>query len=73
MGLRSMEYASLFIACIVIHRLTPKKEALTAAALQATKEHGLIVDFALGPNQGSGVPAEYDDPGVMWDLWPFNV
>jgi hypothetical protein len=31
------------------------------------------MDFALGPNQGSGVPAEYDDPGVMWDLWPFNV
>lgn len=31
------------------------------------------MDFALGPNQGSGVPAEADDPGVMWDLIPFNV
>jgi len=31
------------------------------------------MDFALGPNQGSGVPAEPDDPGVLWDLIPFNV
>ena len=53
--------------------LTRTTEALTEVALQATKDHGLIIDFALGPNQGSGVPAEYDDPGVMWDLWPFNV
>jgi hypothetical protein len=56
-----------------LHWLTRNTEALTEVALQATKDHGLIMDFALGPNQGSGVPAEYDDPGVMWDLWPFNV
>lgn len=48
-------------------------EALTEVALQATKDQGLIMDFALGPNQGSGVPAEPDDDGVMWDLWPFNI
>lgn len=46
---------------------------LTDTALRATKEQGLIMDFALGPNQGAGVPAEPNDAGIMWDLWPFNV
>ena len=31
------------------------------------------MDFALGPNQGAGVPAKYNDDGIMWNLWPFNV
>lgn len=31
------------------------------------------MDFALGPNQGSGVPAEPNDEGVMWNLQPFNI
>ena len=31
------------------------------------------MDFALGPNQGSGVPADPNDAGVLWTLWPFNV
>ncbi|VUC23925.1 unnamed protein product [Clonostachys rosea] len=35
---------------------------------QATKDNGLIMDFAMGPNQGQGVPAEYDDDGKAWDL-----
>lgn len=26
------------------------------------------MDFALGPNQGQGVPAHSDDDGLMWDL-----
>lgn len=42
-------------------------------ALQATKDQNLLLDFALGPNQGSGVPAALDDEGVLWTLWPFNV
>ncbi|KAK5129265.1 hypothetical protein LTR08_003644 [Meristemomyces frigidus] len=46
---------------------------LLDAALRATKEQGLIMDFAIGPNQGAGVPAERNDPGIMWDLWPFNT
>ena len=46
---------------------------LLTAALQATKDQGLIMDFALGPNQGAGVPAEDNSPGIMWDLWPFNI
>lgn len=46
---------------------------LTNAALQATKSLGMIMDFALGPNQGAGVPADVGDDGIMWDLIPFNV
>lgn len=46
---------------------------LTDVALRATKDLGMIMDFALGPNQGAGVPTAPDDEGVMWTLWPFNV
>lgn len=38
------------------------------AALKAHKEAGLGMDFAFGPNQGQGVPAESDNEGLMWDL-----
>ncbi|KAL7956296.1 hypothetical protein V8C34DRAFT_326292 [Trichoderma compactum] len=31
------------------------------------------MDFALGPNQGQGVPAEPDDQGLQWDLIPYSV
>ncbi|KAH9845761.1 alpha-L-rhamnosidase [Teratosphaeria destructans] len=48
-------------------------KALQDTAFQATKDQGLFMDFSLGPNQGAGVPAETGDPGIMWDLWPFNV
>lgn len=48
-------------------------KVLTQVALEATRDEGLIMDFALGPNQGSGVPAEPDDDGVMWDLIPYNI
>ncbi|CAK4033904.1 Hypothetical predicted protein [Lecanosticta acicola] len=47
--------------------------SLTSVALRATKSLGMIMDFALGPNQGAGVPADPDDEGIMWDLWPWNV
>jgi hypothetical protein len=26
------------------------------------------MDFALGPNQGQGVPAEPDNEGLQWDM-----
>ncbi|PLB53682.1 hypothetical protein P170DRAFT_346874 [Aspergillus steynii IBT 23096] len=42
-------------------------------ALEAHKEFGLVMDFALGPNQGQGVPAETDDEGLQWDLAPFSL
>lgn len=31
------------------------------------------MDFAIGPNQGAGVPAEYNDDGLLWDLAAFNL
>lgn len=29
--------------------------------------------MAMGPNQGAGVPAPYDDEGLLWDIAPFSV
>lgn len=46
---------------------------ITKAALRATKDLGLILDVAIGPFQGAGTPAPYDDVGIMWDLLAFNV
>ncbi|KAJ5511212.1 Glycoside hydrolase family 2 N-terminal [Penicillium expansum] len=40
-------------------------------ALEAAKENSMLVDIALGPNQGQGVPASSDDDGIQWDLVPF--
>ncbi|KAK5120725.1 hypothetical protein LTR85_006083 [Meristemomyces frigidus] len=37
-------------------------------AAQAHKNNGLIMDSALGPNQGTGVPAETGSDGLQWDL-----
>lgn len=31
------------------------------------------MDFALGPNQGAGVPAPYDSDGLLWDLASVNI
>ncbi|KAF9629124.1 hypothetical protein BFW01_g10327 [Lasiodiplodia theobromae] len=39
-------------------------------ALKAHKDHDMVMDFALGPNQGQGVPAESTDEGLQWDLVP---
>lgn len=38
------------------------------AALTAHEDNGLVMDFALGPNQGQGVPASPDNLGLQWDL-----
>jgi hypothetical protein len=43
------------------------------AFVQAHKDNDLIMDFAMGPNQGTGVPATRDDEGLMWDLSAYNV
>ncbi|KAJ0417245.1 hypothetical protein BJY00DRAFT_325726 [Aspergillus carlsbadensis] len=43
---------------------------LFKTALEAHAEHGLVMDFALGPNQGQGVPAEPDNEGLQWDMVP---
>ncbi|CRG91023.1 Multicopy suppressor of chk1 protein 1 [Talaromyces islandicus] len=49
---------------------TPPFNELFVTALQAHKEAGLVMDFAVGPNQGQGVPAKIDDQGLQWDLHP---
>ncbi|KAL3482790.1 hypothetical protein BJX62DRAFT_231439 [Aspergillus germanicus] len=52
---------------------TPAFRELFRAALQAHKDAGLFMDFAFGPNQGQGVPAESDDEGLQWDLVPYSI
>lgn len=52
---------------------TPAWRETARAAFRASQTHGLRTDFALGPNQGSGVPAEPDVEGRLLDLVPFNV
>ena len=47
---------------------TPAFQTLFRAALDAHHESGLLMDFAIGPNQGQGVPAPADDEGLQWDL-----
>jgi len=41
--------------------------------LQTAEEEGLVVDLALGPNQGAGVPAPSESDGLLWDLFIFEV
>ncbi|KAI5362475.1 putative Galactose-binding-like domain superfamily [Septoria linicola] len=43
------------------------------AGCKATKDNNLVIDLALGPNQGAGVPAPVNSEGLQWDLQPFNV
>ncbi|KAL4883580.1 hypothetical protein BJY04DRAFT_226598 [Aspergillus karnatakaensis] len=52
---------------------TPAFVNLFQTALEAHAEHGLVMDFALGPNQGQGVPAEPDNEGLQWNLVPFST
>lgn len=40
--------------------------------LSTAEQEGLVVDLAIGPNQGAGVPALYNDDGLLWDLASFN-
>ncbi|KAI1314034.1 hypothetical protein F5Y03DRAFT_402279 [Xylaria venustula] len=52
---------------------TPPFRNLFSAALTAHEQLGLVMDFALGPNQGQGVPAEADNPGLQWNLLFFSA
>ncbi|GFF73256.1 probable beta-galactosidase A [Aspergillus lentulus] len=47
---------------------TPAFTRLFQAALEAHRDAGMVMDFAIGPNQGQGVPAEPNDEGLQWDL-----
>lgn len=48
-------------------------ENLFDALTKTSQEHGLVMDFAMGPNQGQGVPAHPDDDGLQWDLYAYNT
>ncbi|KAH8646860.1 hypothetical protein BX600DRAFT_405689, partial [Xylariales sp. PMI_506] len=49
---------------------TPAFKDIFQAALEAHRDSGMIMDFALGPKAGNGVPAEVTDDGLQWDLYP---
>ncbi|KAJ0382930.1 hypothetical protein COL922a_011526 [Colletotrichum nupharicola] len=48
---------------------TPDFIKTLIAGLEAHKESGLSMDFAIGPNQGQGVPADPSNEGLQWDLF----
>ncbi|KAE9575722.1 hypothetical protein CGMCC3_g8271 [Colletotrichum fructicola] len=48
---------------------TPDFIKTLIAGLEAHKESGLSMDFAVGPNQGQGVPADPSNEGLQWDLF----
>ncbi|KAF2645734.1 secreted protein [Massarina eburnea CBS 473.64] len=44
------------------------------AFAEAHRVNNLIMDFAMGPNQGTGVPALFEEEeGLMWDISAYNV
>ncbi|KAE9371636.1 hypothetical protein N431DRAFT_545837 [Stipitochalara longipes BDJ] len=52
---------------------SPAWKNLQTVVLQTAQEEGLLVDLALGPNQGAGVPAPSESDGLLWDLFFFEV
>ncbi|CAG7921801.1 unnamed protein product [Penicillium olsonii] len=52
---------------------TPAFNKVFKASLQACKEAGMRMDFALGPSAAQGVPSEATDAGLHWDLTHFNI
>lgn len=52
---------------------TPAWKDVFQKTLQAVQENGLLMDFAVGPNQGAGVPAPVDSEGLQWNLIMYNV
>ncbi|KAI9740347.1 MAG: hypothetical protein M1834_004926 [Cirrosporium novae-zelandiae] len=52
---------------------TPAWRSTLNILAQSHKDNGLIMDFALGPNQGQGVPAPQNSDGLVWELAAFNV
>lgn len=43
-------------------------QQLLRHSLLEHKKRGMRMDFAIGPNQGQGVPAYAGDEGLQWDL-----
>ncbi|OAL46519.1 hypothetical protein IQ07DRAFT_546683 [Pyrenochaeta sp. DS3sAY3a] len=52
---------------------TPSFKALFKDALKTHAKNGMLMDFAIGPNQGQGVPSSPDAEGLQWDLIPFSA
>ncbi|KFZ24118.1 hypothetical protein V502_01397 [Pseudogymnoascus sp. VKM F-4520 (FW-2644)] len=52
---------------------SPAWKELQDTVLSTAQDEGLVVDLALGANQGAGVPAPYDSDGLLWDLTSFEV
>jgi hypothetical protein len=68
-----MEWVSrLYFHYLRSQLLRHGSEILLDTVLSTAKE-GLVVDMALGPNQGAGVPAPFDSDGLLWDLNFFDV
>ncbi|KAK5742028.1 hypothetical protein LTR17_003536 [Elasticomyces elasticus] len=43
------------------------------AFVMATEASEMVMDFAIGANQGTGVPAVEDSDGLAWDIAAYNV
>ncbi|KAK5738055.1 hypothetical protein LTR17_006298 [Elasticomyces elasticus] len=71
-GMGGIELLGIIYMATILRKPDAWKR-LQDTCLQATKNLGMLMDFSLGPNQGAGVPVDQNDPGVMWNLWPFNV
>ena len=61
------------ILASAVHPAHDLTDAVFQTLAQAHQDAGLIMDFAMGPNQGTGVPSVYDSDGLMWDLDAFNA
>lgn len=48
-------------------------ETIQDAALKAAHANGLVLDLAIGPNQGAGVPAPIDADSLQYNIVPFNI
>lgn len=53
--------------------LTLYLEKLMETVLTTAQEEGLVVDLALGANQGAGVPAPSESDGLLFDLDYYEV
>lgn len=53
---------------------TAPYNTILLAALEATKNSSLIMDFSMGPQSGQGVPADPTNPGLSYELvWIFSL
>lgn len=47
---------------------TPNYRRIFKTAAQASKDNGLVMDFAIGANQGQGAPSPPEAPGLAVEL-----